>query len=74
MRIISENSNLIIEADIIELRVTDNGIWTAIAHCGNKVRELRTFDSEKQGQRYLDLLAIGTKTNTIMKQEIKVPD
>lgn len=74
MRLINENSNLIIEADIIELRVEDNGIWTAIAHCGNKTRKLRAFDSEKQGQRYLDLLAIDTKTNTIMKQEIKVPD
>ena len=72
MRLVDEHSNLIIEADIIELRVGDNGIWSAIAHCGNRVRKLRQFDSEKQGQRYIDLLAIDTKTNTIMKQEIKV--
>ena len=74
MRLISENSNLIIEADIVELRVEDNGIWTAVAHCGNKTRSLRQFNSEKQGQRYLDLLAINSGTDTIMKHEIKVPE
>lgn len=72
MRLISENSNLIIEADIVELR-NEDGIWTAVAHCGNKTRGLRQFESEKQGQRYLDLLAIDSGTNVIMKQEIRVP-